>query len=220
MTLSEELIIGNSSGLCNRIRVLLSWIPHINGRTTIFHWPINAACNEKFENLFMPIDGVKFTTKNKPHINKTIENRRLSIKDLQPQESVRKIVSESKPNGQYAAVHVRRTDIVKVHKKFKIQPPSDEDFFRFLDQFDGMPLFIATDNKSTQQKFMNRYGSRISITSRISSNGSRTRPARSTKIKFALADLYVCSDAAHFMGTTCSSFTGEILKARKQKKDK
>jgi hypothetical protein len=71
-------------------------------------------------------------------------------------------------------------------------------------------IFLATDNKETQDKFIKLYGDRLICNPIINNNN-----LRQTSIQDAVVDMYVCSYAKEFEGTIGSSFSDTINYLRK-----
>ena len=55
-------------------------------------------------------------------------------------------------------------------------------------------LYIATDNRTTQQLFFNKYKDRIKVIKLITNNNK----ARQTSLKTAIIDLYMCAHSSKF----------------------
>jgi hypothetical protein len=68
-----------------------------------------------------------------------------------------------------------------------------------------MKIYIATDNKDTQDIFINKYNDRLIIKKIIPSKN-----LRQTSVQDAVVDIYICAGAKYFMGSIGSSFTDLI----------
>ena len=76
-------------------------------------------------------------------------------------------------------------------------------FFKFIDsQPKNIYIYLATDNRKTQDKFIKKYGNRIKINKMIIQNDK----VRQTNLEDAIIDLFVCSRAKKFKGSGWSSF--------------
>jgi len=81
---------------------------------------------------------------------------------------------------------------------------------KFIDNCDPtMKIYIATDNKETQDIFINKYNDRIIIKKIIPSDS-----LRQTSVQDAVVDIYICAGAKYFMGSIGSSFTDLITYIR------
>ena len=74
-------------------------------------------------------------------------------------------------------------------------------------------VYIATDNRSTQQKFKELFPNNIVFHSEI----KNSTKLRKTKLDQAIIDLYICVYSYKFKGSYYSSFTDLILEMRKKK---
>ena len=205
------MIVGTSSGLCNRLRMISCWKTRCEGLLKVF-WPVNTACPAFFYDLFHPINGVnciKSSVKDaNRHRRRLLAARAFTLLDLDP-------ISPPEPiDDKYVAVHVRRTDIYNVVKKNQCPWFTDEDFFKFIDDSGLDRVYLATDNQKTQGSFSRRYGSRLIVSGQVKGFGSQYKPVRCTSVTHAIHDLYSCVGASAFMGTLGSSFSGEIKIAR------
>ena len=82
---------------------------------------------------------------------------------------------------------------------------------KFIDNLDPtMKIYIATDNKNTQDIFYNKYNDRIIMKKIIPSDN-----LRQTSVQDAVVDIYICAGAKYFMGSIGSSFT-DIINYLKQ----
>ena len=72
-----------------------------------------------------------------------------------------------------------------------------------------MKIYIATDNKDTQDIFINKYKDRIIIKKIVPSN-----ELRQTSLQDAVVDIYICAGANYFLGSNGSSFSDLINNLR------
>lgn len=204
------MVVGCSSGLCNRLRMIAQWKQRCEQMR--FLWPINTACPAFFSDLFHPIAGVncvQATSKQARQYRKSmIPGRVFTLLDLIPTWAIVKI------QDPYVAVHVRRTDIRTILAKNKKPLIEDCEYFAFVESSGFSSVYLATDNQKTQSLFKARYGSSLLTSGEVRGFGCNHRPVRCTSVKHAVDDLYACINASAFMGTQGSSFTGEILAAR------
>jgi|TARA_R110000824_G_scaffold90840_1_gene221594 hypothetical protein len=226
---SGDIRLYSHSGLCNRLRLIASYkhLSDIKNKDIEMFWVKSVQCNALFKDLFKPIPNINFTylrlngrvavrPKNTaikidlfPHDKKTKDKNHLIFNPL---DSILEEVEETKKRigGEYIACHIRRTDIITIQKKYKIKPPSDEIFERFIEDHPNTKVFLATDNKSTQDKFIEKFTDRIFYSVVVSGDGSKRSPRRTTSIQDAVKDMFLCIGAKDFIGTPCSSFSSFI----------
>ena len=231
---SDSIRLYSHSGLCNRLKLIASYkhLSDIKNKDIEMFWVKSVQCNVLFKDLFKPIPNVNFTylklkgrtavrPKNTaiktdlfPH-DKKIKNKNHLI--FKPLDCIMKEIEETKKRigGEYIACHIRRTDIITIQKKYKVEPPSDEMFEKFIEDHPNTKVFLATDNKNTQDKFIDKFRDRIFYSIVVSENGSTRHPKRTTSIQDAVKDVFLCIGATDFMGTACSSFSRFIENYRK-----
>lgn len=210
--MKELMTIGSRSGLCNRIRFLS--LAMSEAKRVKMYWPKNSACNSTWADLFEDLPNVTFISCSGSSLARqrldsiNAAEQKISLLDLKPR------VSLSYPNQPYVAIHVRRTDIETILKKYSMVAIPDETFFQFIDKSKIDLVYLATDNAKTQRIFQERYGERLIVYNPINQFGSRFQPVRCTPVTHAVADLCYCVHGSAFMGTDGSSFTGQIRIAR------
>lgn len=80
----------------------------------------------------------------------------------------------------------------------------DQDYMNFINKYNSkMKIYIATDNRETQDIFRKKYGNRMFV----KLMNKKDSELRQTSVQDAVVDIYVCAGARHFMGTPKSSFT-------------
>jgi len=218
----------NQSGLCNRLRLFSTYRERaeIEDKDIEMHWVLTPACKSQFNELFHPIPRINFIYKTHGKNPKrsrpansaislySIENEKLNnfYLDIKPlsyiQNEIDNIIDEI--GEDFCACHVRRTDIHKVQNKYNQKAIPDGEFFSFIENSKFDKVFLATDNKKTQDTFKKRFGDRVVCPAVIIGNGSPKHPHRMTDVKTAVIDLFLCIYSQEFMGTNCSSFTGFI----------
>ena len=209
--MKELMTIGSRSGLCNRLRYLSLAMSEAN-KVKMF-WVKNAACNSTWADLFEDLPNVTFVPCTGNALGRqrldsiNAKTQKITLLDLKPK------VLLSYPQ-QYVAIHVRRTDIETILRKYSMTAIPDESFFRFIDESKIDLVYLATDNAKTQRIFHERYGERLIIYKPINQFGSRFQPVRCTSVMHAVADLCYCVHSDAFMGTDGSSFTGQIRIAK------
>lgn len=216
-----SLVIMPEGGLCNMLRVVLSWYGKAKqeGRELIVCWAISDACNGFFLDYFEPIEGIRFIKGYSPNIKYDYQgcgvleefNHPSMYAALNPKPHILSKINanivELKGSGAgFIAIHARRTDHTRdalANNKFT----SDEVFFQFLDrQSSKANIYIATDNLGTQELYKARYGERIKAMKWIIPR----RSLRQTDLEDAIVDIYTCAAANAFLGSGWSSFSDLI----------
>ncbi len=209
-----EFIIKPLGGLCNKIRVVFSFVvrTRLNNRNLIVVWDYDKDCNGLFLDYFEPIKGVSFVIQTDKKIdyegcyaNKSYDRKLYieSLRELKPnlriQKEINKMINrELTPN--YNAVHIRRTDHVKLATD-KGKYTSDQEFIDFILKNNDVKIYLATDNRETQRYF-------IKLPNTIYHKPIQDKKdKRQTSLEEAVIDLFICVKAKKFKGTYCSSFT-------------
>jgi len=220
---SEYYTIQPVGGLCNRIRVLLSYLVYarLKNKKLYVFWEIDQSCNGSFTDFFVvPKDCIFGNTQKeidyKGCYTKDSYDRKLfieSFKELRLNDKVQKEVDKMidrnlKPN--YNAVHIRRNDFVRYAiKKGKFV---DDSFFEnFILKNNDKKVFIATDDRETQRHFIN-------LPNTIYYKPIKEKEPdekRQTPLLNAVIDIFVCIKANKFQGTKGSSFT-ELINILRQ----
>lgn len=200
-----------TGGLCNRLRVVLSWLRKAKseGRKLYAYWSIDVACNGLFSKYFKPINNLQMFEW-KPSPDRVVDYDGFyacgpfDAKDLQLQSGLQERVDEFKRQlGEYDAIHVRRTDLTSVAIRDG-NYMDDSEFFAFI-KASERPIYLATDNLETQRLYREKFGQKIRIMYEIPA--SRVNVMRQTPLEYAIMDLYMCAGARNFMGTAGSSFS-------------
>jgi hypothetical protein len=211
------------SGLSNKIRVILSYLYRANKEDKKLKviWIVDDECPEEYSNLFEPIENMTVISTNTNYDYATWEPDNIEyinnnyLKLLKPLPQIQTIIDSNKNElgNKYISCHVRRTDALShfVHKiKF------NKEYMNFIDSYDNhnpkMKIYLATDNKETQDKFLDKYGNRLLLKKIIPSD-----KLRQTSVQDAVIDIYTCAGAEYFMGSVGSSFTDLINQLRKNK---
>jgi hypothetical protein len=214
----KYIVVCGLSGVGNRVRVLLSYLykARKENKKLIFYWLYEKeVCPEYYNNLFQNIPDLEIRNNNYiynadcNYIGLNEENKDY-INDkyyllLKPTPDLQEKINEYKKNlhNYYVSCHIRRTDSIN-HNAFKHN--TDEDYMNYIDKHDSnLKIYIATDNRDTQNIFIKKYGNRLFIKPIIPSNN-----VRQTSVQDAIIDIYTCAGAKYFMGTEGSSFTDMI----------
>jgi hypothetical protein len=218
-------VIQPGGGLCNYLRVVFSYLQHCKatGKQLIVIWRPSHHCPGFFLDYFQPIPNVEFLPANthgrtidydgcsphpewRPEVHDNYGDLKL-LPALQAEIDV--FVSE---NGPYVAAHVRRTDHSTMAKENQAYT-EDDAFTTFFAEHHPMNIYIATDNRDSQDLFVSQFQGRVKGLSLI----TPTHSLRQTNLKSAIKDLFLCIHATNFKGSGYSSFTDVIQAVRKMR---
>lgn len=215
---AENIAISCDSGMCNRLEKLFTFLPRARemGKGIIMRWRKNEECTGHFMDVFDGVEDVQFTEHDllncingwKPHPKfSTLSGWRFG--ELRSNESLaRKINDIYDWRLPAVAVHARRTDINSVAARCGRSITSSEAFFMHLDTwFPEHPIFLAADNRATQQLFRKRYGDRL-LTHSVIEDVNRLRR---TTFEIAAADLMTCVAASDFVGCGALSSFSRVI---------
>jgi len=205
-------------GLNNKLQTILSYLYKANqeGKKLKVIWNVHDKCPDTFENLFKPIPNVEFIYTDENYDFKDFREVNMDYinkgyyKLLQPIDSIQQEIDNTKKllNYEYIACHIRRTDMWD-HHWYKKWRKYDEEYIKFIDQYPkDLKIYIATDCRNTQQKFIDKYGDRL-IYKKIEDNDN----IRQTSLQDAVKDMYVCAGAKYFMRSP-GTFSNTIIHLR------
>jgi hypothetical protein len=121
---------------------------------------------------------------------------------------IKKRISILKNN--YISIHVRRTDHLENDKEKRT---TENEFRDFIDKYKNTKnLYIATDNQETFNNFYSRYSELIKFN--FMQRDRELFTQRSTPLKDAIIDLYMCIYSDNFKGSYYSSFSDLIRNLR------
>jgi len=212
-------------GLNNRLRVILShlYLANNENKKLKILWSVSDPnCLGQFDQLFeqLPNTTIKYITdeNNEQYDFRTYsinnsdfekENYYSLLKPL-PEIQIKIDNIKEKLGLNYIACHIRRTDALK-YNWYINNLITDEEYIKFIDQYPkDLKIYIATDCKDTQNKFIDIYGDRM-IYQKIENNDN----FRQTSLEDAVIDMFVCANAKYFLGSNQSSFTDTINNLRK-----
>jgi hypothetical protein len=219
--MTPDYIVKPDGGLCNYLRVVFSyWLYCKREHKTLgVIWRVTDACPGFFLDYFEPLEGVVFF-KNDKQLSIDFNGNRwhpdynpykmfiYSGLNLLP-DIKSKLSSIRSKLDKYIAVHIRRTDHVRLAKS-EDRYTDDDTFIQFINQYPEYNLYVATDNRETQDQLYSLYKERIKVISFITPSIS----LRQTTIEDAILDIFICKDATHFKGSGFSSYSGTIAQYR------
>ena len=235
---SGDIRLYSHSGLCNRLRLLIAYkhLSDIKNKKIEMFWVKSIQCSAAFKDLFQPIPNVNFTYLKQGASSvrppNTAQNRKLFPHDeeikhknhliFKPTDDIMETIESTKERigEDYIACHIRRSDIITIQKKYNVEPPNDEYFEDFMGSYPDRKIYLATDSRETQSRFIEKFGDRVYYSNVPSGNGSVRCPTRTTPVQEAVADLFLCIDSVDFLGTVCSSFSTFIENYKKGKNAK
>lgn len=236
------------------------------GRGLVIVWDKHAACPASFRDLFEPIprvvvvdklrelaslrsewrhladvppDAITSTAFTHPSIEATALEASM-WEPLYPNAALRAQVDArlaTLGDGPFIACHVRRTDHQLGARSHESERTTDEQFYRFVErQPEAWPIFLATDNRVTQDRFLSRYGKRVRALKLIEDvvtpqamaaagevghhNAQHDAAFRSidvhrhTPLSDAVVEIFTCVRARVFKGSYYSSFSDAIMRLR------
>jgi hypothetical protein len=161
-------VVQPTGGFCNYLRVVFSYYKYAksNNKHIIVIWEVTDSCNGYFLDYFKPVDGITF----KPDNSEGLEVdycgfSKCSKYDpdygkLRLVDSINNKVAEKEQElAMYIAMHIRRTDHVELAKQHN-RYIGNKDFFDFIDKHPNHNVYIATDNRKTQDEFIKTTRSR------------------------------------------------------------
>ena len=226
----EEINLKPIGGLCNRLRVVLSYKYEYPNKKINVYWIVNTACPGFFLDYFEPIENFEFfksipkdvkilkehiscggsksyiNSVNNEEIVKCIFSNLVLKQELH--DKINKIIKNFY-NDKFIACHVRRTDHSIAFKK-ESRLTKDETFFDFLTKNNGN-IYLATDNLETQKLFYEKFKDRITYIKFI----KPSKNIRQTTIEDSIVDIYICAHANKFQGSFYSSYSGFIHRLQK-----
>lgn len=203
------LCICQRGGLANRLLTVLSHVSHERSqqRSTLVFWPSSRDFNGTFEECFQPVDGMIQMPVHPVMEYADIKEFTIHpladwsvLKELQPSDEVASLL----PEGQYDAVHIRRTDLSEhIRKCGWAGERALEEYDRFIEDSKAPFVWLATDNAETQARMLDRHGDRVRVAERIVPTGEY----RQTRGVVAAADLLACGRAERLLGSRHSTFS-------------
>ncbi len=215
-------------GLCVRMYLIISYLNYArdNNKKLLCLWRKNNQCPGNFSEVFKGIDDVVFLENDFKGIkgeypkgknswnmidgywpSKYHKDYSLFKPTVKLQDKIDSIVNKL---GDFISLHVRRTDMPGL--------ASNSDFFEFIDELPDFKIYLACDQKSTQETFLEKYGERIFLNKPFKKEWSpQDKLERSSSLEDAVIDLFVASRAKFYKGSNksqngigLSSFSGAI----------
>jgi GDP-fucose protein O-fucosyltransferase len=204
-------------GLANRLRAIFSrYEPGIRVVWTRT-WDI---ANAHFLEVFEPVPGIEFVdggaSEESWHaaVNYNDWHRHYAL--LRPTAALRDRISGlQEAMGEYDAIHVRRTDHVKLaHMQGKYT--TDEEFIAWIVERDSdASVFLATCNAETRQIFKRALGPSLFWQGDMQpSTATQHESRRYNSLADSVVDLFLCAGARSFMGSAHSSFSELVTHLR------
>ena len=220
-----SIVILPTGGLCNMLRVTFSYYMKAlsENKKLIVIWILTDACPGYFTQFFnipanmeiiSAFDEYKISQPLSIDYNGFSVHPNFNIPSMYTLLSPNTNILEQVKNNitslenRYIAVHIRRTDHVTMAKSEK-QFTSDDEFIQFLDTYPDYNIYLATDNRQTQDIFHNKYKHRIK-TIKFINPLQGNRQLRYTTLEDSIVDIYTCVNATIFKGSGYSSFTDLI----------
>jgi hypothetical protein len=238
-TADAPIVLWAVEGLCARLSAVLSYrlVALAEGRPLFVVWIPDRACEGHFLEHFAPLDGVTFIDASdtlaisaKAQVVKgTIDFHDAVRHDggreascfaaLQPVDAVARAVEENMQvlGPSAVSVHIRRTDHFAMACD-RVSPTCDADFDRFLcaPEHGEAPIYVATDNAATRERFNSRYAGRVQSSPAVSDSQPAAPDAlRQTSLRAAVVDLLTCASCRVFKGSSYSSFSDVISLVRR-----
>ena len=211
-------------GLGNRLRMILScykYSKQINKKLKVYWIPDESISYALFADVFNPIKNITFVYNynNEPldyrsDINCSALNKITNYNDmykyLTPNNTINNRIDylKKKINNKYISLHIRRTDHSSLAKNNKNFVTDDN----YINKYPNYNIYLATDNRETQDKFIKLYGKRLIVNKLIDNNNS---DLRKTSLKDSVIDIYMCVYSKVFKSSGFSSFSETIYCLRK-----
>lgn len=208
----KTLILCPKGGLGNRLRVIFSFWCFCQTKDLKLQivWEKDKYCSGLFSEYFLEIPDVIFKNSKESFLStsrrlKTISDDIYinSLKNLKLNNQMQNILNNYLDLlEEFDAVHIRRTDHVKLAKKHQkfIELEKFEEFIK-----KSKNIFLATDCNKTQEYLLKKYN-HINVFNKIIDN----KKLRKTSLKNSIIDMFICIKAKDFMGTPFSSFSDII----------
>ncbi len=203
-------------GICNRLRTILSWRRAVQDDLVVAWIPDGEIHNERFTDVFEPLDGVTFVDAPEDGWPKRLDVHPNAYGWEADWCTVQLKESTTLLDGLFCAMHIRRTDCTFMQIEERTWQ-SDAAYVQWAKARPERRVYIATDNGTTQRKIGDALNDRIVIYHPIDAEDSQMGGVRHTSLHQAWTDVLNCSRAAAFMGSGSSSFTTTIETLRRMR---
>jgi hypothetical protein len=197
-------------GLANRLRAIFS--RYEPGMQVVWTRTWDIAMGHFLE-VFEPVPGLEFVEPAGRHIDSeswhaaiNYENWHKHYKLLRPTTALReRIMGLQDAMGPYVAMHVRRTDHVRLaHAQGRYT--TDAEFVEWA-KARVSPVFVATDNVETREVMQRALPAVIWQGAMQPSTALQHESRRYNSLADAVVDMWLCVRADEFMGSAHSSFS-------------
>lgn len=218
------MILRPVGGISNRLRAIMSRLdPDL-----VVQWPIDWECafgDWPFESLSVTMYPVvrqpddsfveRCDLETCDATSQPVPEWAYRYRQLVPNAEVKRLIDATGlPDGQYRAMHIRRTDHEHLAREWGMY--TADDVFRAWAQAEPSPLFVATDNRETQRLVLRwRPDARMIPIETGGQSCKRGDHTRHTSLEQTVADMWICVGAREFFGTNGSSFSQTIALMRK-----
>jgi hypothetical protein len=227
--MSEPKKVIPMGGLCNRLRVILSYRA-LYGEIEVLWARSTGVCRGSFLDAFEPLSGVTFTdmgdglAQDLPQAADRVgpvssasfvapPSWPLGYMQLRPRAHVMDRVDEldemdDRGPNRFAAIHARHSDHDENAARFGHVTTNEELLAWYHESGEGRPLYLASECKKTQEWFRARLPAVYA--NRAWTHQVHHYDERPGTISDAVVDLYICVRAAAFKGTWISSFSETV----------
>ena len=217
-------------GLCNRLNAIFSY-RSVYPELTIEWADLHQVGGTQWDEVFEPIPGLTFVTgpdlpsipdggelelgpdfvANNHPCKTANPNWPTTLKLLKLLPEHQETLGKLMPREPYSAIHVRRTDF---KKQTWAPQTTDDEFLRWIRDVSRGPVYVATDNGTTQIEYLTRIvdmGREGIVLTGIREHADQDKhDHRNTGLSHAAIDLFMCAGSTLFMGTRGSSFSTMI----------
>lgn len=225
-------------GLCNRLRTVLGFynLALLRGEQLGVCWEVDEACNGAFQDCFEPVPNMAFVSRgqfdsfipggddvSEVFIGQDDAKSVLIKHNLAPELGIGYVqcfvpvpslgividhLAQSYDLADGVGIHVRRTDHTAVADAKAVGGhTTDAEFAAFLND-NGGHIYLATDNRATQESYVEQFGGRVVFNASLSKAGVGTQ--RCSTLDDATVDLFVLARCGRFMGSRYSSFSDTV----------
>lgn len=205
-------------GFANRLQAILSWRA-AHGAIEVA-WDVNEYVSHAAPlEVLEPIAGVSFvlnastwSVEDHGHCPTAPKDWRKAYAEVRPVEAIAKRVGKLVADlAPFAAMHVRRTDMVPLVARAGLSLTSDDDYGAWIDRWRPlMPVYLATDNGETQKKWIAHGNVHVGARLEGTEIQGEADHHRNGTLADAVVDLLTCARARYFLGAGFGSFSATI----------